>query len=111
MIMVAFYSVFYPSILLLFISVIIFKLTWFFIVLCAFIKLIAIDLFMQCFLSLRNVVHKLLEADHDWFGRVKLIDCICNLISLHPQIGQVIFIFFMARLDYSEPTRRIILIE
>ncbi|KAJ1384475.1 Armadillo-type fold, partial [Sesbania bispinosa] len=42
----------------------------------------------QCFLSLGNVVHKLSEVDLDWFGRVKLIDCICSLISLHPQIGQ-----------------------
>nr|XP_012571741.1 serine/threonine-protein kinase ATM isoform X3 [Cicer arietinum] len=42
----------------------------------------------QCFQSIGNVVHNLSKVDLDWFGRVKLIDCICNLISLHPQIGQ-----------------------
>ncbi|XP_057442948.1 serine/threonine-protein kinase ATM [Lotus japonicus] len=42
----------------------------------------------QCFLSLGNVMHKLSDVDFDWFGRVKLIDCICYLISLQPQIGQ-----------------------
>ncbi|XP_050879903.1 serine/threonine-protein kinase ATM isoform X2 [Lathyrus oleraceus] len=42
----------------------------------------------QCFQSLRNLVHNLSKVDLDWFGRVKLIDCICNLISLHPQFGQ-----------------------
>lgn len=26
----------------------------------------------------------------DWFGRVKLIDCICEFVLLSPQIGQVI---------------------
>jgi ataxia telangiectasia mutated family protein len=26
----------------------------------------------------------------DWFGRIKLIDCICDFVLLHPQIGQVI---------------------
>lgn len=33
----------------------------------------------QCFLSLGNVVHKFSEVD---------LDCICNLVLLHPQIGQ-----------------------
>lgn len=50
-----------------------------------------IDLFLQCFLSLGHVVHKLSEVDLDWFGRVQLIDCICNLVLLNPQIGQVTF--------------------
>lgn len=27
----------------------------------------------------------------DWFGRVKLIDCICDFVLLDPQIGEVIF--------------------
>ncbi|XP_045816356.1 serine/threonine-protein kinase ATM isoform X4 [Trifolium pratense] len=42
----------------------------------------------QCFESLGNLVHKLSKIDLDWFGRVKLIDCIFNLISLHPQFCQ-----------------------
>ncbi|CAJ2627647.1 unnamed protein product [Trifolium pratense] len=42
----------------------------------------------KCFESLGNLVHKLSKIDLDWFGRVKLIDCIFNLISLHPQICQ-----------------------
>ncbi|XP_061349623.1 serine/threonine-protein kinase ATM-like [Gastrolobium bilobum] len=42
----------------------------------------------QCFLSLGNVVHKLSKVYLDWFGRVKLIGCIWNLVLLHPQIGQ-----------------------
>ncbi|MED6180994.1 hypothetical protein PIB30_015217 [Stylosanthes scabra] len=42
----------------------------------------------ECFMSLGNMVHKLSEVNLDWFGRVKLIHCICNLISLSPQIGQ-----------------------
>lgn len=28
----------------------------------------------------------------DWFGRVRLIDCICDFVLLHPQIGQVIIL-------------------
>lgn len=62
---------------------------------------IAIDLFMQCFLSLGNVVHKLSEVDLNWFGRVKLIDCICNLVLLHPQIGQVIFRFSKIKFSWA----------
>ncbi|KAF7806084.1 serine/threonine-protein kinase ATM-like [Senna tora] len=42
----------------------------------------------KCFLSLGNLVHKLAEFDLDWFGRVKLIDCICDLVLLNPQTGQ-----------------------
>jgi len=59
----------------------------------------AIDLFLQCFLSLGNVVLKLSEVDLDWFGRVKLIDSICNLVLLDPQIGQVTFRFFLTRIS------------
>ncbi|KAL2340902.1 hypothetical protein Fmac_008842 [Flemingia macrophylla] len=57
----------------------------------------------QCFLSLGKVVHKLSEIDLDWFGRVKLIDCICNLVLLHPQIGQTMIeqLFLMLKdMDY-----------
>ncbi|MED6127526.1 hypothetical protein PIB30_088840 [Stylosanthes scabra] len=46
----------------------------------------------ECFMSLGNMVHKLSEVNLDWFGRVKLIHCICNLISLSPQIGQGMFV-------------------
>lgn len=60
---------------------------------------LSINLFLQCFLSLGNVVHKLFEVDLDWFGRVKLIDSICNLVLLDPQIGQVTFIFFLPRIS------------
>ncbi|KAK7317181.1 hypothetical protein RJT34_01188 [Clitoria ternatea] len=57
----------------------------------------------QCFLSLGNVVHKLSEVNFDWFGRVKLIDCICNLVLLHPQIGQTMIeqlLLLLKDLDY-----------
>jgi len=60
---------------------------------------IAINLFLQCFLALGNFVHKLSEVDLDWFGRVKLIDSICNLVLLDPQIGQVTFRFFLPRIS------------
>ncbi|KAL5191985.1 Serine/threonine-protein kinase ATM [Glycine soja] len=57
----------------------------------------------QCFLSLGNVVHKLSEVDLNWFGRVKLIDCICNLVLLHPQIGQTMIerlLLMLKDMDY-----------
>ncbi|XP_027337565.1 serine/threonine-protein kinase ATM [Abrus precatorius] len=57
----------------------------------------------QCFLSLGNVVHKLSEVDLDWCGRVKLIDCICNLVLLHPPIGQTMIerlLLMLKDLDY-----------
>ncbi|XLU27351.1 hypothetical protein S245_063417, partial [Arachis hypogaea] len=43
-----------------------------------------------CFMSLGSLVHKLSEVNLDWFGWVKLIHCIFNLISLSLQIGQVL---------------------
>ncbi|KAK7350621.1 hypothetical protein VNO77_09440 [Canavalia gladiata] len=57
----------------------------------------------QYFLSLGNLVHKLSEVDLDWFGRVKLIDCICNLVLLHPQIGQTMIerlLLMLKDMDY-----------
>ncbi|KAK7354055.1 hypothetical protein VNO80_19511 [Phaseolus coccineus] len=57
----------------------------------------------QCFLSLGNVVLKLSEVDLDWFGRVKLIDSICNLVLLDPQIGQTMIerlLFMLKDMDY-----------
>ncbi|KAI9087642.1 hypothetical protein K1719_030512 [Acacia pycnantha] len=42
----------------------------------------------QCFLLLGNLVQKLAELDLDWFGRMKLVDCICDLVLLSPPIGQ-----------------------
>ncbi|XP_052731785.1 serine/threonine-protein kinase ATM isoform X6 [Vigna angularis] len=57
----------------------------------------------QCFLSLGNVVHKLSEVDLDWFGRVKLIDSICNLVLLDPQIGQTMIerlLLMLKDMDY-----------
>ncbi|KAG5035608.1 hypothetical protein JHK87_010518 [Glycine soja] len=63
----------------------------------------AYNLFNECFLSLGNVVHKLSEVDLNWFGRVKLIDCICNLVLLHPQIGQTMIerlLLMLKDMDY-----------
>ncbi|XP_059644264.1 serine/threonine-protein kinase ATM [Cornus florida] len=43
----------------------------------------------QSLTSLGDLVNRVVENDlFDWFGRTKLIDCICNLILLRPQIGQ-----------------------
>lgn len=40
---------------------------------------------------LGNLVNEVAEYDLlDWFGRVKLMNCICDFVSLNPQIGQVI---------------------
>ncbi|XP_027942226.1 serine/threonine-protein kinase ATM [Vigna unguiculata] len=57
----------------------------------------------QCFLALGNFVHKLSEVDLDWFGRVKLIDSICNLVLLDPQIGQTMIerlLLMLKDMDY-----------
>lgn len=35
---------------------------------------------------------KVADGHHDWFGRVKIIDCICDFVLLCPQIGQVIIL-------------------
>ncbi|KAK1564596.1 hypothetical protein Q3G72_006661 [Acer saccharum] len=43
----------------------------------------------QCLMYLGNLVNEVAEFDLlDWFGRVKLINCICDFVSLNPQIGQ-----------------------
>ncbi|KAI9173943.1 hypothetical protein LWI28_009144 [Acer negundo] len=43
----------------------------------------------QCLIYLGNLVNEVAEFDLlDWFGRVKLINCICDFVSLNPQIGQ-----------------------
>ncbi|GAV63786.1 PI3_PI4_kinase domain-containing protein/FAT domain-containing protein/FATC domain-containing protein, partial [Cephalotus follicularis] len=43
----------------------------------------------ECLIHLGDLVSKVAEYDLlDWCGRIKLIDCICNFISLSPQIGQ-----------------------
>ncbi|XP_017973415.1 PREDICTED: serine/threonine-protein kinase ATM isoform X2 [Theobroma cacao] len=43
----------------------------------------------QSLTYLGELVNKVAEFDFlDWFGRVKLIDCICNFILLSPEIGQ-----------------------
>jgi ataxia telangiectasia mutated family protein len=40
---------------------------------------------------LGDLVNRVADLDLlDWFGRVKLIDCICDFVLLCPQIGQVI---------------------
>ncbi|XP_076932541.1 serine/threonine-protein kinase ATM-like isoform X2 [Bidens hawaiensis] len=43
----------------------------------------------QSLVPLGDLVNKIAENDQfDWCGRVKLIDCICDFVSLNPQIGQ-----------------------
>ncbi|XP_060670261.1 serine/threonine-protein kinase ATM [Ziziphus jujuba] len=42
----------------------------------------------QCLVHLRDLVIKVSDHHLDWFGRVKLIDCICDFVLLSPQIGQ-----------------------
>ncbi|KAH7550461.1 hypothetical protein JRO89_XS13G0195400 [Xanthoceras sorbifolium] len=43
----------------------------------------------ECLIHLRQLVNKVAEFDLlDWFGRVKLIDCICDFVLLNPQISQ-----------------------
>ncbi|CAK9175176.1 unnamed protein product, partial [Ilex paraguariensis] len=47
------------------------------------------DIDLQSLISLGDLVSKVAENDlFHWFGRVKLIDCICNFILLRPHIGQ-----------------------
>ncbi|KAK1427643.1 hypothetical protein QVD17_16334 [Tagetes erecta] len=43
----------------------------------------------ESFVPLGDLVNKIAESDQvDWSGRVKLIDCICDFVSLNPQISQ-----------------------
>ncbi|GLT47213.1 hypothetical protein SLA2020_209240 [Shorea laevis] len=43
----------------------------------------------KCLLYLGELLNKVTELDLvDWFGRAKLIGCICNFILLSPEIGQ-----------------------
>lgn len=43
-------------------------------------------------MHLGDVVNKVAECDLlDWFGRAKLINCICDFVLLSPQIGEVIY--------------------
>lgn len=45
---------------------------------------------LQILTRLGDLVNKVAELDLlDWCGRVRLIDCICDFVLLHPQIGQV----------------------
>lgn len=45
---------------------------------------------MQVFEQLGAMVNKVSECGLlGWFGRVRLISCICNFVLLNPQIGQV----------------------
>ncbi|KAL3628823.1 hypothetical protein CASFOL_027869 [Castilleja foliolosa] len=46
-------------------------------------------LFEECLISLGDLVNKVFENSVlDWCDRTKLVDCICNFISLRPQIAQ-----------------------
>lgn len=45
---------------------------------------------MQVFVQLGAMVNKVSEFGLlGWFGRVRLINCICDFVLLNPQIGQV----------------------
>lgn len=45
---------------------------------------------MQVFVQLGAILNKVSEFGLlGWFGRVKLINCICYLVLLNPQTGQV----------------------
>ncbi|CAB4280796.1 unnamed protein product [Prunus armeniaca] len=45
----------------------------------------------QNLMHLGDVVNKVAECDLlDWFGRAKLINCICDFVLLSPQIGQTL---------------------
>ncbi|KAK4479331.1 hypothetical protein RD792_014843 [Penstemon davidsonii] len=44
----------------------------------------------ECLITLGNLVHKVSENSFlDWYDRAKLVDCICNFVSLRPQIAQL----------------------
>lgn len=64
-----------------------FKLTiWFFPMICY----IHFSGNVQVFVQLGAMVNKVSEFGLlGWFGRVKLINCICDLVLLNPQTGQV----------------------
>ncbi|KAI3454494.1 hypothetical protein Pfo_011157 [Paulownia fortunei] len=43
----------------------------------------------ECLISLGDLVNKIFENSFmDWYDRTKLVDCICNFVSLRPQIAQ-----------------------
>ncbi|XP_054822227.1 serine/threonine-protein kinase ATM-like isoform X2 [Prosopis cineraria] len=43
----------------------------------------------QCFQLLGNLVQKVAELDLDWFGRMALVDCICDLVLLSPKSARL----------------------
>ncbi|KAL3824832.1 hypothetical protein ACJIZ3_020861 [Penstemon smallii] len=44
----------------------------------------------ECLISLGDLVYKVSENSFlDWYDRAKLVDCICNFVSLRPQIAQL----------------------
>ncbi|KAM7277000.1 hypothetical protein ACFE04_018866 [Oxalis oulophora] len=44
----------------------------------------------ECLIRLGDLLNKVSKFVHlDWFGRVKLVDCICNFILLSPHVGQM----------------------
>ncbi|PIN15510.1 Non-specific serine/threonine protein kinase [Handroanthus impetiginosus] len=43
----------------------------------------------ECLVSLGNLVNKVFESSYmDWRDRTMLVDCVCNFVSLRPQIAQ-----------------------
>ena len=56
----------------------------------------------QSLTPLGDLVIKIAEYDQfDWFGHVKLIDCICNFVLLNPQIGQVLTVVCFDKYKFS----------
>lgn len=58
----------------------------------------------QCLIRMGDMVNKVAESGLlDWFGRVKLIDCICDFVLLDPQIGETMIeklLFILQDPDY-----------
>ncbi|XP_010243049.1 PREDICTED: serine/threonine-protein kinase ATM isoform X1 [Nelumbo nucifera] len=64
----------------------------------------------QSLIFLGDLVEKVANFDHlDWFGRVKLIDCICNFIILHPDAGQAMIERLLTMLQDNDYRVRIFL--
>ncbi|KAL5544201.1 hypothetical protein UlMin_007985 [Ulmus minor] len=57
----------------------------------------------QTLVRFGDLVKKVAEFDHlEWFGRVKLIDCICDFVLLSPQIGQTMIERLLLMLQDSD---------
>ncbi|KAF8094951.1 hypothetical protein N665_0348s0034 [Sinapis alba] len=64
----------------------------------------------QVFVQLGATVNKVSECGLlGWFGRVRLINCICNLVLLNPQIGQTMIERLLLMLNDSDYRVRFVL--